>query len=65
MPDPYQQGSDEDWLHHSNDELARMVKNRDRQIRLLRLLSLVLLIGLGWVVYRYTQKIPIQELWKF
>ncbi len=65
MPDPYQQGSDDDWLRHSNEELARLIKNRDRQIRWLRLLCFLLLIILGWTIYKFILKAPIQELWKF
>ncbi len=52
MKDNYQIGSSEEWLKHSNEELARMLKKRERQMRWLRLLVIVLLLALGWVVFK-------------
>ena len=36
MTDEYQRGEDVDWIQHSNDELARQLKKRDRKIWFLR-----------------------------
>jgi hypothetical protein len=65
MKNEHQLGSDQDWLQYSNEELARIIKKRDRRIAFLRFLLLLLLIALGWVVYKFTQKGAIEELWKF
>ncbi len=65
MPDPYQRGPDDEWLKHSNDELARMLKRRDWRIRWLRFLNLLLGLLLVWVLFKYSQKAPIEELWNF
>ncbi len=65
MPDSYQHGSDDDWLQYSNEELARMVKKKDRQIRWLKLFLFVLCVALGWVIHRFAQKSSLDELWKF
>ena len=64
MPDKHQLGSDEDWLKHSNDELARIVKKRDRQILLLRYSIILLAIALAWVTYKYSAKGSLAELWR-
>lgn len=65
MQDPYQKGSDADWLQHSNEELAQLVKKRGRQILWLKFLNILLIFLLGWVGYKYAQKNPLNELWKF
>ncbi len=65
MKNDYQLGSDDDWLKHSNDELAQMVKKKDRKIQWLRLLSFLLFAGFAWVVYKFSQKGAIEELWRF
>jgi hypothetical protein len=62
MADEYQSGNDLEWLKHSNDELARMVKKRDRQLSRLRLLCLVLFLLLGWVLVKFRQRAPLDEL---
>lgn len=63
MKKNYQLGSDDEWLKISNDELAHLVKRRDRQIALLRFLIVVLVLLVAWLVYKYAQKAPIPELW--
>jgi|GEM_PF-1577567 len=63
MKNDYQLGSDDDWLKYSNEELARLIKKRDRKIGLLRFLIFLLLLLLGWVVYKYSQKGALEELW--
>jgi uncharacterized protein HemX len=65
MPDEYQRGSDVEWLEHSNEELAREVKKRGRQTGRARCVALVLLLALGWVVFKFLQQHPVQELWRF
>jgi len=65
MKDPYQIGSDVDWLKHSNEELAALVKKRQRQLLRSRALSLLLLIALGWVLYQFAQHQPLSQLWPF
>ncbi len=65
MPDPYQLGSDDEWLKHSNEELARMLRQKNRQIVRWKCLSLLFLIALGWVVFKFSKRGPIEELWKF
>jgi len=62
--DSYQRGSDVEWLKHSNDELARLVKKRARQAGLWRAVAFLLVLLSGWVVYRYSQKAPVSELWQ-
>ena len=65
MKNDYQLGSDDDWLKHSNEELAQLIKKRDRRIVRLQLGIVVLLAVLGWVVYKFSQKAPLPELWHF
>jgi hypothetical protein len=65
MSDEYQRGSDIEWLKHSNEELAKLVKKRAGQNARLRLLCVLLLAALGWVVFKYQQKFPIETLWRF
>jgi hypothetical protein len=65
MKNDYQLGTDQDWLKYSNEELARIIKKRDRRIAFLRFLLLLLLIAFGWVVHKFSQKGAIEELWKF
>ena len=65
MSDPYQLGSDLEWLKHTNDELSRLVKKRNAQLNRLRLLCLVLVLVLGWVTYRFCRTQPLEELWRF
>lgn len=60
----YQLGSDEDWLKISNDELGKLVKKRNRQLSLWRTLAFLLMILLGWVVYKYSQVQAIPTLWQ-
>lgn len=64
MPDEYQRGSDVEWLKHSNEELARVAQKHARQARRWRAISLLLLLLVGWVVYRYSQKAPVRDLWR-
>jgi len=63
--DPYQRGDSVEWLKHSNEELASLVKKRSRQLRLARSFGALLLLALVWVVFKYSQRHPVQELWKF
>ena len=63
MADEYQRGSDADWLKHSNQELTRAVKRRDQTIALLKFCLTLLVVVLGWVVFRFSQHANIQELW--
>ncbi|MBM3876722.1 MAG: hypothetical protein FJ386_08405 [Verrucomicrobia bacterium] len=65
MPDDYQIGSDVEWLKHSNEELARLLKKRDRHIALLRITLLLALGALGWAVWKFSRKAPVNELWNF
>jgi hypothetical protein len=54
-----------EWLKHSNDVLAVLVKKRGRSVRRWRLLALLLLLITGWVVYRYGLVRPIEDLWQW
>ena len=63
--DDYQMGSDVEWLKHSNEELSKLLKKRQRQRSLWRFLCLLSFIALGWVVFKYSQKHPVKELWPF
>jgi hypothetical protein len=65
MADEYQRGTDKQWLEHSNQELARLVKKRERTIGLLKLCLVALLMVLGWVIFKFTRHASIQELWPF
>ena len=65
MSDPYQLGSDLEWTKHANDELQREVKKKNRQLARLRLLCFLLLLASGWVIYRYSQVQPVEQLWDF
>ena len=65
MSDPYQLGSDVEWIKHSNDELQREVKRRNRQLGRLRFICFLLLLISGWVIYRYVQENPVERLWDF
>ena len=64
MPEDYQRGSDIEWLKHSNDELARLAQKRARQAQRWQMIALLLVLAVGWVVYRYAQKAPVRELWQ-
>lgn len=63
MTDPYQRGSDEEWLQHSNAELADLVKKRDRRIRILNVAVLLLLVALAWTIFKFAANNPISDLW--
>ncbi len=63
MKNRYQVGSDDDWLQHSNEELARLLKKRDRSIRWLRGLSFLLFLALAWATFKFLQKGSWAELW--
>jgi len=63
MKDEYRIGSNEDWLQHSNEEMARLVKKRQRELALWKLVSLLLLAALVWVSYKYSLKAPLSGLW--
>ena len=65
MADEYQRGTDKQWLEHSNQELAGIVKKRERTIGLLQYLIVILIVALGWVVFKFTRHAPVQELWSF
>ncbi|HEY1173607.1 MAG TPA: hypothetical protein VGH19_19740 [Verrucomicrobiae bacterium] len=65
MADEYQRGTDKQWLEHSNEELARLVKKRERIIEVLKVCLILTLIVLGWVIFKFTRHAPIQELWSF
>ena len=64
MADEYQRGSDQEWLQHSNEELATLVKKRERQVKFWKFLSLVLFLALAWAAFRFRQHAPIEKLWK-
>jgi hypothetical protein len=64
MADDYQRGSDIEWLKHSNEELGRIAQKRARQAQRWQLIALLLLLVIGWLVYRYSQKAPVRELWQ-
>lgn len=63
--DPYQRGDSIEWLKHSNEELASLLKKRSRQLQTARSLAALLLLVLAWVVFKYSQFHPLRELWKF
>jgi hypothetical protein len=65
MSDSYQLGSDIEWLKHTNDEMARLVKKRNGQLGRCRGLCFLLLLALGWVVYKFQLRFPLEELWNF
>ena len=65
MPDEYQFGSDKEWLEHSNEELARMLKKQQRRSGRQRTVIFILFVLLAAVLYRFHQKLGIQELWRF
>lgn len=65
MADEYQRGSDQEWLQHSNEELAALVKKRERQVKFWKFLSFVLFVALAWVVLRFRQHASIEKLWKW
>ncbi|HSH16127.1 MAG TPA: hypothetical protein VLD18_08855, partial [Verrucomicrobiae bacterium] len=63
MSDPYQLGSDIEWLRHNKDEAERALKRKSAQLTRSRFLCFLLLLALGWTVYQFTRKHPIEELW--
>lgn len=65
MADPYQRGTDDQWLKQSNEELELAVKRRERTIWFLRFCIAVLLVALGWVVFCFSRHASLQELWSF
>jgi hypothetical protein len=65
MTDPYQRGSDDEWLKHSNEELARLLKRQQRQTQLFRSLAVLMFVLLAWVAYKFTRHAPLEELWRF
>ncbi len=65
MADEYQRGTDEQWLEQSNQELSFIVKKRERTISLLKYLLVILIVALGWTVFKFSRHAPIQELWSF
>lgn len=65
MPDEYQFGSDKQWLEHSNEELARMLKKQRRRAGRQRMVIFVLLTLLVFVLYRFHQKVGLPQLWRF
>ena len=68
MTDEYQRGTDQEWLEHSNQELSRMLKKRDRAIALYRLLLVIFLAAatiMGGALYKINQTHPIRELLGF
>jgi len=65
MADEYQRGTDAQWLEHSNQEMARLVKKRDRTILFLKFCNTALVVVLAWVVFRFSQHAKIEELWSF
>ena len=62
MKDEYRIGSELDWLKHSNEELATLVKKREKQVRRWRSFSVFLLLVLVWVIYRFAQYQPLNHL---
>ena len=64
VKEKYQIGSDVEWLKHSNEELARLTRKRQRQVSRWRLLSIVLGLALCWVLKKYLQKHPLRDLWQ-
>jgi len=65
MADEYQRGSDNQWLEHSNQELGRIVKKRERTIDFLKFCLVVLIIVLCWVIFKITRHAELKELWSF
>lgn len=64
MSDSYQIGNDLEWVKHTNDELTRLVKKRNAQLKRWKGLALILVLALGWVGYKYSLKGPLRELWQ-
>lgn len=65
MADEYQRGSDDQWLEHSNQELSRIVKKRERTIAFLKLCLFGVIIVLCWVIFKFTRHAELKELWSF
>lgn len=65
MSDPYQLGSDIEWLRHNKDEAEREVKRKKAQLSRTRFLCFLLLLALSWTVYKFSLKQPLAELWNF
>jgi hypothetical protein len=68
MSDEYQRGTDQEWLEHSNQELSRMLKKRDRALALHRLLLVLLLAAtaiMGAALHKINQTHPIRDLLGF
>ena len=62
MIESFQKGPDEEWLKHSNSELAEIIKRRNRKIRLLSFVVFVLLVALAWTVFKFSQNSPLGDL---
>ena len=62
MKEDYRIGSEVEWLKHSNDELASLVKKREKQARRWRFLAVLLVLALAWVLYRFTRHQPLNQL---
>jgi hypothetical protein len=65
MSDPYQRGSDEEWLEHSNAELSQIIKKRNRSIFLWKFVALILLMALIWTVFKYGQDNRLGDLFQW
>jgi hypothetical protein len=65
MSDPYQRGSDEEWLEHSNAELAQIIKKRNRSIFLWKFVAMILLMALIWTLFKYGQENSLGDLFRF
>jgi len=64
MADPYQRGSDADWASAEAEELRHQLKRRTNQLWFERLVNLILVVALGWVVFKFLKDHKLDELWK-
>ncbi len=64
MADPYQRGTDADWAHAEAEELRHQLKRRTNQLWFERLLNFLLIVALGWVIFRFLHSHKLEELWK-
>jgi hypothetical protein len=68
MSDEYQRGTDREWLEHSNQEMAKMMKKRDRAIWTYRFLSALFFFStliMGFMLNKINKIHPIRELLGF
>lgn len=68
MSDEYQRGTDQEWLEYSNQEMAKMMKKRDRAIWRYRFLCTLFFFStliMGLMLKKINETHPIRELLGF